>query len=796
VYDVATSQTLLMGGVDDRGYFDQTWAWSAGTWTMLSGFPASGPKVGTPFLGRTFPGAAYDSVRNVITVFGGIGRSIDNAPTGATIDLNDTWQSTDGITWTNVTPASSPLARGWTQLAYDSANSRLVMFGGFANQLGISYGDTWGFANGAWSLIAATNSAGVRDSHGMAYDQARQKVVVFGGYLADVIELTGSTWAQAVRVDRPDPEDEHAMTVDTDRNVAFLYGGGGLEVWELTPSIPAWLFYTFTGPNERTGATAAFEPLRHKVLLFGGRQFVLGTAGAKLGDTWEWTRGPNYAWTNVTPAVSPVARDAQAMTYDAADGYPVLFGGSDANGLPLGDTWLWTGTTWFNATKAGGPSARFGAAMTYDVARGVVVLFGGNDGTKNLSDVWEWNGAVQQWHQVLPAGPTPPARSYAALSSFDAGNPGVALFGGLGAAAQLNDTWIWNGKRWAQASVAGAAPTARQHPGMVYDATAHRMVLYGGLDSRGIDSDQWIATITGSMPTGTATAPGDFDGDGKSDITVYRPSSSDWYTLKSSTNYSTYNTYQWGASGDLPVRGDFDGDGKADVAVFRPSNSTWYILQSSTGYTGYVSYQWGVTGDTPEPGDYDGDGKTDIAVYRPSNEGWYILKSSTNFTAYVSYQWGAGGDTPVPADYDGDGRIDIAVFRPSTGFWYILQSSTGYTAYVSYQWGLGGDTPVPADFDGDGKADIAVYSPSNSVWYILLSSTSYATYQTYQWGATGDRPVIGDFDGDGKTDIAVYRPSNNGWYILWSSTNYTTYNEYMWGLAGDVPLLGAPRQIS
>ena len=302
------------------------------------------------------------------------------------------------------------------------------------------------------------------------------------------------------------------------------------------------------------------------------------------------------------------------------------------------------------------------------------------------------------------------------------------------------------------------------------------------LGTQSINSVGSTGLITGlTFAVSPTAAPGDFDGDGQSDITVYRPSTGTWFILEGAS-HTMGASVAWGLSTDTVAPRDYDGDGKIDVAVYRPSTGTWFIRNSADSSTTVTSF--GLSTDVAVPGDYNGDGRADAAVWRPSTGVWY----ATTLSAFPT--WGLSTDTPLPADYDGDGKIDPAVYRPSTGTWFILNSSTNFTTSTMLSFGLSTDVPVPADYDGDGKADVAVYRPSTGAWFILKSSDG--TTISLSWGLSTDVPVPADYDGDGKADPSIFRPSTGAWFVLKSSTTYTSSSMFSWGLSTDTPINKRP----
>ncbi|MCA9320846.1 MAG: hypothetical protein KDB53_08935, partial [Planctomycetes bacterium] len=207
-----------------------------------------------------------------------------------------------------------------------------------------------------------------------------------------------------------------------------------------------------------------------------------------------WGQAPGAHWT-VTPTVAdPPLRRENPGTSDGT--YMYVFGGQTTSSGPLNDLWRFDGVTWTQMTAdgaAGSPPARFVAAITWDFANNLLIVFGGQDASgAALGDTWAWDPTSNTWADVTPSGASPSPRKWSAMA-FDWFNQQVLLFGGLDASGHLNDTWHFDGMSWTQLSPAGAIPAVRRQHALVERFDFVDVIMCGGQEAggAGIYADTW-----------------------------------------------------------------------------------------------------------------------------------------------------------------------------------------------------------------------------------------------------------------------------------------------------------------
>lgn len=291
-------------------------------------------------------------------------------------------------------------------------------------------------------------------------------------------------------------------------------------------------------------------------------------------------------------------------------------------------------------------------------------------------------------------------------------------------------------------------------------------------------------------------ATDDFDGDGRTDLALYQPSTERspqgrWWIM-ALDGRGLAQGVAWGFAGCIPVSGDYDGDGRADLAVYHPATGKWHIRSLTRALTPPEGISWGFAGTIPVPGDYDGDGKSDLAVYHPDTGKWHIRSLTQRLTPAQGVSWGFAGTIPVPGDYDGDGRSDLAVYQESTGNWYIakLTLATGNLFPISRnKFGGPRMKPVSGDPDGDGYSDLVVYNVDDGLWFIYSIRKNQKITWRNPWGYKGAIPVSGNYDGDvkGKDDLAVYDLKNGIWNIKTLGGRAIAWKK-AWGAGGMIPV--------
>ena len=488
--------------------------------SALAGDPGRWRKLELP-AGRWFAAAGYDAPQQRIVFFGG------EAASG---NLRDLWQLTlaPAYHWERLeATGTGPVDRFGFSYAYDSSRRRLLVFGG---QLAPGYSsEVWALAlagTPTWSLVTAAGGPSGRNFAAMAYDPVRDRLVLHGGRnaggaLSDTwaLSLAGTpAWsALAPAGSPPTARYGHATAYDPVRDRLLFFGGRSSssvygDLWSLSLSgSPTWSPVTSSGaaPLPSAFASATYDAVHDDLVVVGGSDGS-GVAHAHALDC------ATAAWTDLAPFGAPfAARSGQTATYDPVHGALVVFSGgedsllqwyADAWSLALDGSAVWTELPSFRP----GPEPRTNHSAIADPPRGRMLVFGGDDGAAYRNDLWELAlEGEPMWTRLWTQGPEPaPRMGHTAIR--DELNNRMIVFGGRGDGGALGDVWelpLSGPPFWSLLVPAGTAPSPRYEHAATYDPIRQRMLVTGGRNAGGYFDDVWELSL-GASPTWTSLYPG------------------------------------------------------------------------------------------------------------------------------------------------------------------------------------------------------------------------------------------------------------------------------------------------
>jgi hypothetical protein len=297
VYDPPMDTFVLFGGRDFGDYSfihpNDTWSYDYDTNSWQNRSPVDTP---CAFL----PAYAYDPVDEVTLLFG----------TGPDCLINETWSyDASANLWSNLQPANAPPYRAFSSAAYDSQSDRLVVYGGIADMDRlVIVNETWSydFKSNAWTNLTVAYSPPPVYAHAMVYDSESDRIIMFGGFAMD--------------------------------------GGFLNDTWSYDLDSNTWTNKTpLVSPPARYGASAVYDPVSDRVLIFGGWASGEYFEPITYDDMWEYDYNAN-SWSEINQLAKPPARLLAHMAIDPLTCIIVLHGGGgyDEFGDPvsLGDTWV------------------------------------------------------------------------------------------------------------------------------------------------------------------------------------------------------------------------------------------------------------------------------------------------------------------------------------------------------------------------------------------------------------------------------------------------------------------------
>jgi len=486
----------------------------------FAGFDGAWSELAPPQRSMHF--AVVDSTRGRLLLFGG------DRPSGANTDV---WSLGLGLSidWKRVAIPPAPGALIYAQGFADPARDRVVIAGQYATSIG-----SLNLANGFWDDRTPTSWPVASIGAATVFDPVRDRLICFGGQTGCApspcvhdtlweVRLSGEDSFNLLAATGPAPPPRTRATAvyDPVRDRMIVFGGLDslgtplADMWalDLSPA-PHWeaLTPSGSGPPAWPGQFVGYDPLLDQAMFFADY------ASTQPFTLWGLSLSGSPAWTHVNPAgPPPIPGYGSAVTLDLARRRLLLNGGlQDA-----GQTWALTlgaGASWrmIDAPPAG--RSYFGTA--YDGAGDRTLIFGGiawaGCASEYFNDVWARDyGAQEHWESIAPSG-TPPAPRSGPMAAMDPVSRRMIIFGGEHDTSPFEDADTWAlaltpAPAWVPMATAGPHPAARTDGAMVYDPQARRMIVFGGASAQGTltaFNDTWALALDGTPAWGALPVTG------------------------------------------------------------------------------------------------------------------------------------------------------------------------------------------------------------------------------------------------------------------------------------------------
>lgn len=512
--------------------------------------------------------AIYDALQDRLILFGG--ETPDH--------VDDVWALglADSVSWTELGPSGAPPSpREGHAAIFDSARNRMLVFGGSSETRS---DELWQLQFGdppAWTLLTPAGPApDARTGHGAVFDPSRKRWLVFGGF--GTTALLDDLWSYSLDLDLwtdrtplapgPGPRTAHALVFDSLGDAAIVVGGanGGFELpdelWRVSAGSPlagrtpgVWTpIPAAVRPPGRLAHTAIHDPLRDRILVFGGTALSLPADVWALALSGGSVSVPEWTKLEATGTI-PIPRADHAAVHDPLRDRMVVFGGRLASGVLTDETLvldLSDEAGWATEPTTGlRPAARESHIGIHDPVRDRLVIFGGARASGLANDTWALSFSDGSWDELQPGGVLPPARRDH-IAIYDAGRDRMVIFGGFANAAPfLSDVWAleFPGLTWTELAPVGPQPEGPITHAGVYDPVRDRMIVFGG----SYNNEAWELTFT-PTPAWNQTEPTGARPTGRVDHVAVHDPARDRMIVFSGHSGLTMLTDTWVLSWDTP----------------------------------------------------------------------------------------------------------------------------------------------------------------------------------------------------------------------------------------------------